>query len=485
MKKNITYILLLVSALIIPALGANAQVVTADNVKIEQITVDKEGNNVKIDMNINLDDLYLKKNQMIILTPVLKAADNSDTRKFQPVVVMGSRRNRTLERQMDFEGFRFETLPQVMQRRYNKKQQSIPLTLNTTYSEWLRGGQLMFFENKLGCSMEPISDIEYKVYDPVLPLLIEPVYAVNYVTPPVEEVKQRSESHTAHLNFEVGKSTLLRDFQNNASILAEVDKIISEIRNDDNLTITQFQVIGYASPEGNEASNMKLSQDRARAFVSYVTSRYNLPQSSIKIDWRGEDWEGLRRVVEDSFLSNKNEILYAIDEPDVNRRKTKLKQLNGGETYRMLLRDYYPQLRRNDYTIAFVARPFSVNEAKEQIKTKPQYLSLNEMFLVANTYPMGSDSFKEVFDIAVRLYPQSPVAQQNTAALEIENGAYDSAINRLKNIDMPEAYNNIGVAYAKKGDYQRALEAFDKAIAGGVENAKSNKEQLANWLRDK
>ena len=30
------------------------------------------------------------------------------------------------------------------------------------------------------------------------------------------------------------------------------------------------------------------------------------------------------------------------------------------------------------------------------------------MFLVANSYDKGSDQFKEVFDIAVRLYPTDP-----------------------------------------------------------------------------
>ena len=75
------------------------------------------------------------------------------------------------------------------------------------------------------------------------------------------------------------------------------------------------------------------------------------------------------------------------------------------------------------------------------------------MFLVANSYDKGSDQFKEVFDIAVRLYPTDPIAQLNTAALEIETGAYDPAISRLQGINLPEAWNNLGVAYAMKKDY--------------------------------
>lgn len=84
------------------------------------------------------------------------------------------------------------------------------------------------------------------------------------------------------------------------------------------------------------------------------------------------------------------------------------------------------------------------------------------MFLVANSYDKGSDQFKEVFDIAVRLYPTDPIAQLNTAALEIETGAYDPAISRLQGINLPEAWNNLGVAYAMKKDYTTAMQYFDQ-----------------------
>ena len=104
------------------------------------------------------------------------------------------------------------------------------------------------------------------------------------------------------------------------------------------------------------------------------------------------------------------------------------------------------------------------------------------MFVVANTYPKESAEFKEVFDIAVRLYPTDPVAQQNTAALEIERGATDAGIERLQKINTPEAWNNLGVAYAKKKEYQKALEYFSKAANAGVAAAVQNKEGLSTWL---
>lgn len=483
MKKIYFYIT--ICTLLFSVSAVKAQVVNAttqDDLRIEDVQVNKEGNNVRIDMALNLDNVRLGSSQMIILTPVIRAADNSNFHRFQPIVFMGPGRDRTLQRAIDWEGFKFEDTPMIQTRRTNKRPQTIPVTLTTPYQEWFRGAELVMLETKSGCAYTTTRDTEYSTLMPILPVLVEPVYSYTYVTPPVEEVKQRSETHTARINFEVAKHNILRNYKNNAEVLADVDKVVNEIRNDQNLTVNELHITGYASPEGNEQSNMKLSENRAKAFVSYLTERYNIPASSMRTDWKGEDWDGLRKVVQESSLSNKSEILNVLDESNVAQRKTKLKQLNGGQTYRTLLNDYYPQLRRNEYTISFVAKPFSIDEAKVQMQTKPQYLSLNEMFLVANTYPKNSREFKEVFDTAVRLYPNNPVAQLNTGALELETGAVDNAIRRLEGVNLPEAWNNLGIAYAQKEDFRRAQEYFNRAAQAGNSVARTNAEQLQRYL---
>ena len=104
------------------------------------------------------------------------------------------------------------------------------------------------------------------------------------------------------------------------------------------------------------------------------------------------------------------------------------------------------------------------------------------MYLVAHSYGAGTPEFKEVFDIAVRMYPDSDIAIMNSAAADIENGAYDQAISRLQKLsDASKAYNNIGVAYLMKGDYDKAREYFAKA--SGDKDAKSNLDKLVEFMR--
>lgn len=461
-----------------------AQTVSPDGIAYSDLLVMKEGSQVVMSTTANLANMQQKLQNMTIITPVLQSADKVHTIKFNPFVITGRKRMKALNREMGFGAQPFEQTPVVIFRHKKNQDESIPMTLNVPYESWMRDASLVMMANTTGCASCDVASNITPLSTRILPPLIPPTYELSYVIPPAEEVKQRSETHSAYLNFEVGKSVILRDFKNNAAELNNVNKIVNEVRNDENLKFTEFNIIGYASPEGGYDFNMRLSESRAKAFASYMKDKENMPQSQMKVNWEGEDWIGLRHAIKESSLSDREKILEILEISDINKRKSQLKALNGGRTYRMLLDEYYPALRRIDYTMAYIARPFDVNEAKLVIKTKPQYLSLNEMFLVANTYPKESPEFKEVFDIAVRLYPTDPVAQQNTAALEIERGADDAGISRLISINSPEAWNNLGVAYAKKKEYQKALEYFNKAANAGVQAAAQNRDSLNNWLNE-
>lgn len=444
--------------------------------------VARNGGTVTVEVKADLSGVELGSQRMILLTPVLQSKDKANSYEFPPAVVAGKQRYKALMRSLDFGTTKFERAPMMIEKHRNGKQQVLDFRLEAPYKSWMHNAQVIFKEEITGCANCDVAQNEYVVMPSILKEIFVPHYQLSYITPPVEPVKQRSEAYSAFLNFEVAKYTLLRNYKNNANILNEVDRIVNNIKNDTDLTITEFRVTGYASPEGNYQSNMTLSKNRAYAFVNYLRDFLGIRESLLTVDWKGEDWQGLRDEITASNISEKYEVLTILNEIDINRRKQKLRSLNGGITYKMLLENYYPPLRRNDYAIAYVARAFNVEEAKELIKTKPQYLSLNEMYLVANSYPKNSKEFKEVFDIAARMYPNEPLTQLNTAASELESGATDAAIVRLEKLSMPEAWNNLGIAYVLKKDYKKGEEYFIKAKNAGVELAASNLDQLNKWL---
>ncbi len=70
----------------------------------------------------------------------------------------------------------------------------------------------------------------------------------------------------------------------------------------------------------------------------------------------------------------------------------------------------------------------------------------------------------------------------NLAVLDLADGKLDAAIAQLEKLGpkVPEAYVNLGVAYEKKGEHVKALEAWKRAKKAGARFA-----QLTEWIESK
>lgn len=137
-----------------------------------------------------------------------------------------------------------------------------------------------------------------------------------------------------------------------------------------------------------------------------------------------EDWEGLRDSVAVSILPDRAEILKFINEENVaiERRNDELRR-RFPVSYDYLLKNVYPSLRHTNYAIDYELRQFSnIDEIRRVLAERPQNLSLNEFFLAANSYPVGSEEYDRVFATAVLYYPDSDVANLNAANSTRERG---------------------------------------------------------------
>lgn len=94
-------------------------------------------------------------------------------------------------------------------------------------------------------------------------------------------------------------------------------------------------------------------------------------------------------------------------------------RVGGGAPYRSMLKEIYPGLRKVNCKIDYTVVNFDVEQGRIIIRENPKYLSLNEMYQVANSYPKGSKDFVNVFDIAVRMYPTDAVANLNAGAVAL------------------------------------------------------------------
>lgn len=315
-------------------------------------------------------------------------------------------------------------------------------------------------------------------------IIYEPQLAVSFITPQVEAVKQRSEAGQAYLDFAVGRSEIVPSFKNNAAELKKIYGLIESVKNDPNATITGITITGYASPEGTYQSNLVLSEKRAAALKNQIKAIYGLPESLFTVSGQGEDWAMLDTLVSRSAMVDKYAILEIIRGTEIlDGRERKLMKLSGGQPYLSMKADLFPRLRRSDYELHYTVLPFTVEKGKEVFRTNPANLSLNEMFLIANTYEPGNDAFNEVFETAARIFPLDDVANLNAAASALDRKDILSATNYLKRVTEPCAayWNNMGVLSFLREDYETAANCFDKARQAGSGEASANLSELSKY----
>ncbi len=120
---------------------------------------------------------------------------------------------------------------------------------------------------------------------------------------------------------------------------------LMDILRDPDLKLLRVYVCGSASPDGLWQNNEKLSEARTKAAADYLHHVTGIPMSMINQECLYEDWDRLYELVEDSDMPYREEVLYIIRTKDWGERKTALQSLAGGKAWRVLLDDFFPQLR--------------------------------------------------------------------------------------------------------------------------------------------
>ena len=468
MKRQILYI----AGLLAVPFSAQAQTGAtrlADNkIVVEQKNVQHTDDNLVVGMTLNMDSLELRSNQRLVFTPIVRSLADGQERTMPQIIVNGRKQDISYKRYAHKD---YAADAQAV-RRKNGTQQSYDYSAVVPYEAWMKNADVVIAEDLCGCGKveEQERTTMYRLRTPY----------VAYLRPAAEAQKARTEQGRAFIDFPVDRTELHPDYRNNPRELDKIVSTINLVKNDKNVSITGVEIHGYASPEAPYDYNARLAEGRAKTLTDHVRRLVDLDSDVFKVTSTPEDWEGLRQALREGNLEDKDAILaIAEDEsldPDAREWRIKSKY---PKQYRFMLDNYYPALRHSDYVVSYTVRPFSVEEAKEVFRTNPKQLSLEEMYLVAQTYEPGSDEFNEVFQTAVRLYPDDPTANLNAACAEIERGDYAAASKYLaKAGDTPYAAHARGVIAMKQGDDAEARRQFNIAAQGGVKEARQNLELL-------
>ncbi len=440
--------------------AASQEVVTG--VRVNDFRTERNGNYLSVDMTLDLSGLKVTRNRAVLLTPCVLNTD--DSLHLASVGVYGRRRYyQTLRRNGDY------MLSGENELSFRKKE--LPATLAyhelIPYEKWMNGADVSLHRFLYGCCEQVLAAETGRLggYAAFVPEFL-------YVTPQAE-VKTRSVEGTAYVDFVVNKTDIRPDYHDNAAELGKIRETIHAVQGDEDITIDNLWLKGYASPESSYAHNRKLAEGRVNALKHYVQELCNFPEEMIATEYEPENWEGLRKYVERSDLEHRGEILALIDgdlEPDA--KEAKIKSTYPAE-YKTLLTECYPYLRRTDYRVNYTVRGYSdIEEIRRILHTQPQKLSLNEMYLLAQTLEPGSEEFIEVFETAVRMYPEDETANLNAANVEMKHGEYAAAERYLaKAGESGEAEYARGICCYLTEDYAGARAHLSKAGEQGIPQA--------------
>lgn len=483
MKKVILYLII---SLFSGINAIQAQEIYNEKIQVKNKTLTriKKDKSLSVAMDIVLTPkLKISSNRAVTLTPVLRSGEY--TKVLPGIIVAGRKRGIMMKRNNDIPQDNYTVI-----RHKKNTEQTIEYLVQIPFQKWMQGSELVMLEDLCGCGGKPEENNEDQLA--IVNLIPNERYAVmpveSYIVPQAESIKNREEEGQAFLDFPVNKTVIYPEYRNNPSELAKIRATIDIVRNDTNTRITQIQIHGYASPEGSYASNTRLAQGRSEALKQYVRNLYRFDDKIFEVTSTPEDWEGLRRFVENSDIEAKDAIMEVLDNGDTNMdiKEYRLKVIAGGAPYQYMLKEWYPALRHSDYKVKYIVRGFNVEEGKEIIKRRPQLLSLKEMFQIAQTYQKGSEEFNQVFDVAVRMFPENPVANLNAAATEIGKGNTKDARKYLAKADqsLAETQNNWGIVEMLDGNLEEAEKYFAKALEMGSKEAEFNQKEVNKKRED-
>lgn len=244
---------------------------------------------------------------------------------------------------------------------------------------------------------------------------------------------------TADLVYKINSSVLSKKATETEEVAALKESVEGYLNND--RAAQSVYVKGYASPDGPEKFNDKLSDKRSQSGLKAVQQL--LAETGLNIDAAayGEDWDGFKAAVAASDIQDKDLILQVLSMYTSSaEREKEIKNL--ASVFGALKTDVLPQLRRAQIVNTIDLTGKTDAEMVALIKEgRASELNLEELLHIAEAQP-------EVAEVALK------------TAAETYNDA--------------RAYNNLAITLAKQGDFDGALKALDKAAKAGSKSEELN-----------
>ena len=282
-----------------------------------------------------------------------------------------------------------------------------------------------------------------------------------------EIIKQTAEGQ---ILYQINSSTV-RNSQLKGQSVKDYQAALDEILANERKTLVSTDVIAYASPDGKEDQNAKLSDNRSKsaekAYGKVVKGKE--VSGDVNVTSIAEDWEGFQELVAASDLEDKDLIIRVLSmysDPAVREKEIK----NMSAVYSTLAKNVLPELRRARFIANVEYKNYTSEELLQLIEDNIDVLDETAILRAATLVKEDAQKI-ELYKKAAEKF-ESATAKYNMAVTYLHMNETAKAEAALKGLAQDADWNNAkGVIALRNNDLEAAAKYF---AAAGNETAKEN-----------
>ena len=282
-----------------------------------------------------------------------------------------------------------------------------------------------------------------------------------------EIIKQTAEGQ---ILYQINSANV-RNNQLTSQSIKDFQAALDEIKANERKTLTGTDIVAYASPDGKEDENAKLSDKRsvsAEKAFGKVTKKHPV-DGPVNVSSIAEDWDGFQELVAASDIEDKELIIRVLSmysDPAVREKEIK----NMSSIFKTLAKEVLPELRRARFIANVEFQNYTNEELLQLIDENIDVLDETAL-LRAATLVKENEQKAELYKKAADKF-SSNAAQYNLAVVYLNMDENSNAKRALDKCEQDADWNNaMGVIALREGELAQAAKYF---AAAGTETAKEN-----------
>lgn len=397
---------------------------------------------LNVELSVDFENLQMPSDESLTVTPVLKNGEYEQ--ELPAVLINGAEKQKVYQRTQALAAgkrngkVRTSPIPAVVVRNDRAVSRAFTYKVSIPYEEWMEHAVLLLRSQECACHGRKGDSYEDKIADGLrLPKQrISPLDAntdAGFLSL-VNFIRSAPDKDTLHCisgsipyferegNRKDGKQLgELSEEKQNFEIYYRLRDALRNVRREAGTELAKICITGYGAPAGNLKKNETNALVRALKLKEYLRENRLAGKALLEVNWIPEDWDSLTSLVRESDMMFRDATLDLIDNVEIAKgRERMLMSLADGKPYRYLSEKIFPAVMRVDYRIEYTRKPLDTAESLQLLRSGKQHaLRLSEFFAVAGSYPAGSTEYNDVLDLAARLFPDSPEANINAAAVAL------------------------------------------------------------------